>query len=532
MLEFSRWKILLVLAISLASIYFSLPSFFKDSDNNMIAKFLPSNSVKLGIDLQGGMHIALEVDFDQYLRQKVLNLKQEVRDILRDAKNDKISYIGGLPISNNSIEIQLKNEDDFNKAFNRITNRKDDVAIEKLPGNILNVQFNDQKITQMRQNVIAQSIEIIRRRVDETGTKEPIIQRQGKNRIILQMPGITNSSEIKKILNQTARLSFHLLDSNQPYAEGIVTIQPVGTMLLYQEPDNNFDDSVNNSIGYNVMKNPILTGENLVNAAAAFQDGQPVISIKFDNVGAKKFGLVTKQNIGKPFAIILDDKVLSAPVIREAIVSGSGIISGNFTSQSATDLALLLRAGALPTDLKIVEERTVGPSLGQDSIDSGIIAFIIGIIFVMAFMIITYGRFGIYSNIALIINIFILISVLSLIGATLTLPGIAGIVLTLGMAVDANVLIFERIREELKSGVKLLPAVESGFNNAFKTIIDSNITTLIAALILFNLGSGPIKGFAMTLSIGITASMFSAILLTRMLIVIWLKRTKPKTINI
>lgn len=530
MLNFPRWKIILVSAICLLAVFLSLPSILKETPiYHALDKVLPDNTVKLGLDLQGGVHLVLRVNLDKYMKSQVGTLKSDVRTALRDREKGNIGYTGGLPLKDGKIIVTPRDSAQLDEAYSRIKSGRNDLLINKKEG-ILEISFTDSAIAEMREYVINQSIEIIRRRVDETGTKEPAIQRQGKDRIVLQMPGITDSTEIKDVLKPTAKLTFHLLDRDTPYYDPHSSIiKPAGTKLLFE--DRPAADQ-GGGIGYYVKNQEILGGESLINAAATFQEGQPVISFRFDNSGAKKFARVTKENVGHPFAIILDDKVISAPVIREPILTGSGIISGNFTSQSASDLAVLLRAGALPAELAIIEERTVGPSLGSDSIEAGKKAFIVGIIFVMIFMILSYGRFGIYSNMALIINAAMLLSVLSLIGATLTLPGIAGIVLTMGMAVDANVLIFERIREEIKSQKSVFAAVDAGFKHAFKTILDSNITTLIAALLLYNFGTGAIKGFAVTLSIGILASMFSAILFTRMMVVVWLRKTKPETIPI
>lgn len=531
MLDFPRWKIWTIVSLCLVAVYFALPTLVSQNSTayEAVNKALPDNKVQLGLDLQGGVHLVLKVDFDGYFDSQLDNLKKEVRNVLRDREQGLIGYKGGLPIRQKKLVVRLREAEQQQQAYARIRAGRRDLLVEKQGDNGITVQYTEAAIEEMRQYVINQSIEIVRKRVDETGTKEPSIQRQGFDRIILQMPGITDSSAIKKLLEKTAKLSFHLLDKDTPIAE-IGKSQPSGT--FYMPADENTHSSSELGLGYNVMREAMISGESLINASSTFQEGEPVVSFRFDSSAAKKFGSITKQNVMRRFAVVLDGKVITAPVIREPILSGSGIISGSFTSKTAADLAVLLRSGALPADLSIIEERTVGPSLGADSIEEGKNAFIIGVILVMLFMLIVYGRFGIYSNLALLINAAIIITVLSLIGATLTLPGIAGIVLTMGMAVDANVLIFERIREESRSGKNAFLAAESGFRHAFKTIIDSNITTLIAALLLFNFGSGAIKGFAVTLSIGIIASMFSAILFTRMMVVLWIRRTRPKVITI
>ena len=369
----------------------------------------------------------------------------------------------------------------------------------------------------MRQKLLSQSIEIIRRRIDENGTKEPTIQAQGKNRILLQVPGIKDSGTLKDILGKTAKMTFQFVKENNSFGDDVTAY------------DVYLDDS---GYRYFVDKEVILSGELLIDANPTFHEGQPAVAFRFNDLGSKKFAKITRENIGRIFAIILDGKVITAPRINTSIVQGSGVISGNFTTKEANDVALLLRAGALPAPLEVIEERTVGPSLGLDSIKSGSMAAISGMIFVAIFMLVFYRIFGVFANLALIINIMIILAALSILGATLTLPGIAGIVLTMGMAVDANVLIFERIKEEARQNKSVFVAVEQGFTQAFRTIVDSNITALIVAFFLFIFGNGPVKGFAVTLSIGIIASMFTAIMLTRMMISLWLKKFRPKKLSL
>ncbi len=388
----------------------------------------------------------------------------------------------------------------------------------------ITVAYNDSYIKKTKQTLLDQSIEIVRRRVDETGTREPDIQRQGENRILLQVPGLSDPEHLKAMLGKTAKLTFHLLDNSMPYPDTGTTPPPPGTMRLKEDKGNEY---------FAIKSQVMLSGDMLADAHAGFSNnGQSIVNIRFNNLGAKKFGDITKENVGKPFAIVLDNKVLTAPVIRSVILGGSAEISGNFTTQEASDLALLLRAGSLPAPLDIVEERSVGPSLGADSIASGKQAIIYGTLFVMLFMLIMYKLFGVFANIALITNIFIIIAVMSILGATLTMPGIAGIVLTIGMAVDANVLIFERIKEETRLGRTILSAVDNGFNHAFATILDAHVTTLLAAICLYNFGSGAVKGFSVTLAIGIIASLFSAILVSKMLIIFWLRQFKPSKLSV
>ena len=382
--------------------------------------------------------------------------------------------------------------------------------------------INDNFKKNIQEAALKQSLEIVRKRIDESGTKEPLIQRSGKKRILLQLPGVKDPERIKELLGTTAKLTFHMVDE-----EDTVSLKankaPFGKMIV--------QDYINPEIKYLVEKKSRVGGENLVDANASFDSNEGhAVSFRFDTTGAQKFGKATSDNVGKRFAVILDGAVITAPVIRSAITGGSGIISGNFTSQEAADLAVLLRAGALPAPLNIVEERSVGPGLGADSISSGKIASIIGMLCVCVFMILIYGVFGLLANISLIANLFIIVSLLGTIGATLTLPGIAGIVLTIGMAVDANVLVFERIKEELSKNSKAIVAIKNGFDKAISTILDANITTLIAALLLFVFGSGPIKGFSITLSLGVLASMFTAIMFTNFLIHLWLFISKKKVI--
>jgi len=372
--------------------------------------------------------------------------------------------------------------------------------------------------------VLEKSIEIVRRRVDETGTREPVIQMQGTDKILLQVPGLENPDELKSLLGKTAKMTFHLMNETDPYA--VSTRRPKFDEMMLPDVDPN------NPQKYLVKKLVELNGEMLVDSQPAFEQGQPVVSFKFNNQGGKKFAKITSENIGKPFAIVLDGKVITAPRINGAILGGSGIITGNFTTKEVTDVSLLLRSGALPAPLEVIEERTVGPSLGQDSIDNGLYAAALGAALVLILMLALYKLFGFFAVIALFFNLSLTFAVLSLIGATLTMPGIAGMVLTMGIAVDANVLIYERIKEELRLGRTTIAAIDAGFNRAFSTIMDSNLTGLISTFFLYTYGSGPIKGFAVTLAAGILCSMFSAVALTRSMIIIYIKAKKPKKLFI
>ena len=393
-----------------------------------------------------------------------------------------------------------------------------------IDNNIASISIDQLYKKSIQDSAIKQSLEIVRKRIDESGTKEPLIQRSGKNRILLQLPGVKDPERIKELLGTTAKLTFHMVDDEDNNSLK-ANRAPFGKLIV-----SDFYDS---DIKYLVEKKARVGGENLIDAKASFDPQQGnAVSFRFDTTGAQKFGKATSENVGKRFAVILDGVVITAPVINSAITGGSGIITGNFTSQEAADLAVLLRAGALPAPLEIVEERSVGPGLGADSIAAGKIASIIGMILVCIFMILIYGSFGVIANISLIANLFIIVSLLGTIGATLTLPGIAGIVLTIGMAVDANVLIFERIKEESVKNKKIYETIKKGFDRALSTILDANITTLIASLLLFVFGSGPIKGFSITLSLGVIASMFTALMLTNLLVHLYVSFTSKKEINL
>jgi preprotein translocase subunit SecD len=382
-------------------------------------------------------------------------------------------------------------------------------------------------VQELKDRALVQSIEIVRRRIDETGTREPTIQRQGKNRIVVQLPGIDDPDRIKSLLGKTAKLTFQMVDIQASVEDALAGRVPPGSRLLPGE------DPQTGPSHYVVRRRIMVSGDRLVDASSGFdQNNRSAVFIRFDQVGARQFGRATQENVNRPFAIVLDGKVISAPVINEPILGGTAQITGDFSVAEAQDLALLLRAGALPAPLRVVEERTVGPGLGKDSIAAGETASIIGMVLVIGFMIVTYGRFGIMADIALFFNVVLILAVLSLLQATLTLPGIAGIILTIGMAVDANVLIFERIREEVRYGRSPFNAVEIGYQRALTTIIDSNLTTLFAAVFLYSFGSGPIRGFAVTLAIGILTSMFTAIMLTRLMVVQWLRRRRPTELDL
>ena len=516
MKNYPLWKSLIVFLVISSGIIFSIPSILYQEDTE---NWFLENKINLGLDLQGGSYLLLEVQSDVLFKEELENISDSIRLISR---NFQIN-LTDINIQDDQISFRFMNSlklEDIRKEFIRNYNNVNVV----INNNILKVIINDNFKKSIRESALKQSLEIVRKRIDESGTKEPLIQRSGKNRILLQLPGVKDPERIKELLGKTAKLTFHMVDDEDQNSLQL-NKAPFGKLIV-----TDFYDS---STKYLVEKKARVGGENLIDAKGSFDPQQGhAVSFRFDTTGAQKFGKATSENVGKRFAVILDGVVITAPVINSAITGGSGIITGNFTSQEAADLAVLLRAGALPAPLEIIEERSVGASLGSDSIDAGKIASIVGMIFVCIFMILIYGIFGILASISLIINLFIIIALLGIIGATLTLPGIAGIVLTIGIAVDANVLIFERIKEEFSKKTKTLSAIKNGFDKAMSTILDANITTLIASLLLFVFGSGPIKGFSITLSLGIFASMFSAIMFTNFLVYLWYSFSKKKEINL
>jgi preprotein translocase subunit SecD len=529
MLQFPRWKTVLVLLVCAYCAIAAAPNLLPTNINAKLPSWLPRDPAPLGLDLRGGSHLLLELDFDAYMREHVANVRDQLRGALR---KERVGYLD-LKARKDFISLRIRKETvGEGVSLDKIYRNVDPDLMANEDEGVTTLAYTPAKLKEMRAHLLAQSIEIVNRRVNETGTKEPIIQSQGSNRIIVQVPGLQDPSELKKLLGKTAKMTFHLLNEDvtpQQIASGAM---PSGTKLLGADAAAERLE-VNGALPrYPVFAEVALSGELLTNANATFQDGLPVVDFTFNSLGARKFGEITQKNIGRRFAVVLDNKVITAPVIRSAILGGRGIIEGNFTVESANQLAMLLRAGALPAPLNIIEERSVGPSLGQDSIDAGTMAALVGTALVVVFMFLSYGLFGVFSNIALLMNLVIIMAALSLLQATLTLPGIAGIVLTMGMAVDANVLIFERIRDEIRVGRTAAASIEYGFKAAFTTILDSNITTLIAAALLYYFGSGTVKGFAVTLTIGILSSMFTAIMLTRMMIYGWARSAKPKKLPI
>ena len=523
MIYIERWKVILIAAVCALGVLYALPNALPKETVTWLQTntpyLVPSQTVNLGLDLRGGSHLLLEVATDAVIDERMQGLVDQARTELRTAK---VGYTD-LGLINGSVHFKLTDVADGDKAREALRAMDRDLTVADTNGEFT-VHLSDAKILERKQSAMEQSIEIVRRRIDETGTREPSIQRQGENRILVQLPGVDDPERIKNLLGQTAKLSFRLVDESASAADAATGRVPPGTELLQSA------ERLGRAIV--VQKRIMVSGDTLVDAQPTFQNGEPVVSFKFDSVGGRRFGEATRQNTGHLFAIVLDNKVISAPVIREPILGGSGVISGRFTTQSAQDLALLLRAGALPAPIKILEERTVGPGLGADSIKAGATASLVGLALVVVFFILAYGLFGVYAVIALLFNIALMFAILSVLQATLTLPGIAGIVLTIATALDANVLVFERIREELRLGRSPISAIDAGYSRALSAIVDANMTTLIAAVLLFIFGSGPVKGFAVTLSIGIITSIFSAIMVTRLIVVWWLRGTKPKSIPI
>ena len=493
--------------------------------------FLPSALVNLGLDLRGGAHLLAEVQVSDVYASRMQAMWPEVRNALR-AERAVIGTIRLQPSEPDRLEVKISQPEGTERAIEVVRSLarpvvsvssvgETDIVVSAQDG-VLQVQLSEAEKLATDDRTVKQALEIIRRRIDEVGTREPTIQRQGTSRILIQVPGIGSASELKAIIGTTAQLTFQPVVGR---ASGVDAPAGSGNEIL-----PSLDEE---GVFFKLEKAPVVTGEELVDAQPSFdQNGRPAVSFRFNTSGARKFGNYTAENIGNPFAIVLDDEVISAPVIQSHIAGGSGIITGRFTVEETTKLAVLLRAGALPAGLDFLEERTIGPELGADSIQAGKLACVVAFAAVLGFMILSYGLFGVFANIALIVNVGLIFGLLSLIGATLTLPGIAGIVLTIGMAVDANVLIFERIREELKSARGPARAIELGYEKALSAILDANITTFITAVILFAMGSGPVRGFAITLGLGILTSVFTAIFVTRLMIVVWFENRRPKTIEV
>jgi preprotein translocase subunit SecD len=531
MLYFTRWKAAAVILTALFVCLFAVPNFLPVKTVESWPKWAQRHIV-LGLDLQGGSHILLEVDTRAVRKEMLETLRDDVRRVLRDAR---VGYTG-LVVRNNAVEVRIREGSNTNDAFQKLQalsqplggilaatgNRSLEVTQD---GHLVRLAPTEPALVERVRQSVEQSIQIIERRVNELGTVEPLIAREGTDRILVQVPGLQDPTRLKELLGKTAKLDFRMVDSNVSPEQAQQGNVPPDDEVLYGASDKQ---------PYVVEKRVLVSGADLTDAQPGFDQrtNEPIVTFRFNTSCARKFAEVTQQNVGKPFAIILDNQVISAPVIREPILGGSGQISGNFTVQSANDLAILLRAGALPAPLTIIEERTVGPGLGADSIAAGKLSAYVGAAMVILFMLVTYGLFGLFANVAVAINVAMIFGVLSMLDATLTLPGIAGIVLTVGIAVDSNVLIYERIREEVRGGRTPINAIDAGFTRALATILDSNITTFIAAAVLFYIGTGPVRGFAVTLGIGIITTVFTAFTLTRLIVAYWVRWKRPQRVPI
>jgi preprotein translocase subunit SecD len=533
MLYFTRWKALAIILTALVVCLFAVPNFFPEAQVKTWPKWAQRHLV-LGLDLQGGSHILLEVDSNSVKKDKLDQVRDDVRRTLRDAK---IVYTG-LSVRNDNVEVRITKDTDVPTALTKLrelsqplggllgSSGQRSLEVADAGGSLIRMTVPPAAITERVRQSVEQSIQIVERRVNELGTVEPLIQRQGIDRILVQVPGLQDPTRLKELLGKTAKLDFRMVDSSIPADQATQGRVPPDSEVLMS--------SQSPKVPYVVKKEVLVSGADLTDAQPGFdqRSNEPIVSFRFNTSGARKFADATMKNVNLPFAIVLDNEVVSAPVIREPITGGSGQISGSFTVQGANDLSILLRAGALPAPLTIIEERTVGPGLGQDSIEKGELAAYVGSILVIIFMLLTYRLFGLFANIAVAINVAMIFGVLSLLNATLTLPGIAGIVLTVGIAVDSNVLIYERIREELRGGRTAISAIDAGFKRALSTILDSNITTFIAAAVLFYIGTGPVRGFAVTLGIGIVTTVFTAFTVTRLIVAGWVRWKRPTSVPI
>jgi len=534
-LQIPTWSRILTVLILLCGALIALPNALPENVRAKIPHWLPSGTVNLGLDLQGGSYLLLQVDLDQVQRDKTEAMVGDIRAALRKAH---IAFTD-LGAKADTVTVRVTDPSQMNQARTLVSDLNPTVTGSVLstggkqydmavPGDgVITLKMTDSYKTLTRQQVLAQSIEVVRRRIDELGTREPNITRSGDDRIVVEVPGLQDPTQLKTILGKTAKMTFQLVDEQ---ANPNATIAPIGDEIL---PMMNENPNVP-AQKVVVQRRVLVSGDRLTDAGQSFdsQTGQPVVTFRFDSVGARRFGDVTKDNVGHRFAIVLDKQVVTAPVIISPILGGTGQITGNFTVQTANNMAILLRAGALPAPLNIVEERTVGAELGADSVRAGRYSALAGLLLVVLFMFLRYGMFGIFADIALTMNVVLLLAALTLFGATLTLPGIAGIVLTMGMAVDANVLIYERIREEQRNGRTMLASIDTGFRRAMATIVDANMTHLIASLILFQLGAGPVRGFAVTLGVGIITSFFTSVMVTRLIVITWLDTMRPRRLTI
>lgn len=538
MLQIPTWSKVITILILVVGVVIALPNALPGWIVSRIPGPLPSSTVALGLDLQGGSYLLLEVEFDQVQKDRLESLMGDIRIAFRKAR---IGYTN-LQASGDQVSLRVLDPARFDEAktivngFNPVVGGSvlsvgaRDYQLTEPGRDSLVMHMTDNFKTRTQDQILDQSIEVVRRRIDQLGTREPTIERQGDDRILVQVPGLSDPQRLINLIGKTAKMTFQLVDDSADLAQAERGIVPIGDEMLKFAPSK----AGPTPPPLVVERRILVGGDRLTDAQQGFdpQSGQPDVTFKFDTVGAREFGDATKENVGKRFAIILDNQIIEAPVIKEAILAGSGDISGGFTVQSATDLSVLLRAGALPAPLKVIEQRTVGAELGADQVTAGKFSTLAGLLLVALFMVARYGLFGLFADVALTFNVILLMAALTAFGATLTLPGIAGIVLTMGMAVDANVLIYERIREEHRNGRTIIASIDQGFRRAMATIVDANMTHLIASLILFQLGSGPVRGFAVTLGLGIITSFFTAVMVTRLFVVTWLKTTRPKHLAI
>jgi len=536
MMQIPTWSRILTFLILLAGIVFALPNALPENIRNRLPPFMPRQTVSLGLDLQGGSYLLLEVELDQVQKDRLETLLGDIRVGLRKAH---IAY-NGLAAQGDTVSVHILDSARVDDAKEILKNLNPAVTSGVLSvgaraydmtdsAGTITMKMTDAYKTGTRNDIVSQSIEVVRRRIDQLGTKEPTIERQGDDRIVVQVPGLSDPDRLIKLLGTTAKMTFQFVDSSANVNEAEKGIVPIGDELVYEDATKTQPKRP-----YVLEKRVMVSGDRLTDAQGTFdqQSGGAVVTFRFDSVGARQFANATKDGVGRLFAIVLDNKVIEAPVIQTPILGGSGQITGGFTIQTANDLAVLLRAGALPAPLKPLERRTVGAELGADAIHAGKISTLAGLALVALFMFARYGMFGLFADVALTLNVILLLAVLTMLGATLTLPGIAGIVLTMGMAVDANVLIYERIREEHRNGRTIIASIDAGFRRAMATIVDANATHVIASIILFELGSGPVRGFAVTLLIGIITSFFTAVMVTRLIVVTWYSMARPKVLTL
>jgi preprotein translocase subunit SecD len=535
MLYFSRTKAAAILLTALVVCSFTIPNFFSEQTVKSWPAWAQRRLV-LGLDLQGGSHILLEVDQNDIRKQRLDTLRDEVLRTLREAR---ITWANAPAVRGNGVEVRLREGADFPAAFAKLRdlsqplggvlqgNGMRTLEVVDAGGGLVRITPSDAAMVERTRQTIDQSVPIIEKRINELGLVEPTVQRQGTDRILVQVPGLGDPRRLLELLGRTAKLEFRLVDTSMSAEDALQGRAPSDDEVLYEKQGDQ-------KIPILVKRQALVEGADLTDAQASFDQrtSEPIVNFKFNSTGARKFGRATQENVGRPFAIVLDNEIISAPVIREPILGGSGQISGSFTVETANNLAILLRAGALPAKLTVIEQRVVGPGLGLDSIKAGEHASIAGALLVVVFMLVTYALFGLFANIAVAINVLMIIGVLSFLNATLTLPGIAGIVLTVGIAVDSNVLIYERIREEVRNGRTAITAIDAGFTRALATILDSNITTFIAAAVLFFIGTGPVRGFAVTLGIGIITTLFTAFTMTRLIMAFWVRMVRPQTVPI